>query len=151
MAGCLKSSALVMLALWAGSANCFGQSDASLPDPMRPPTAAGDFAPAANVSSEGMPATSNGLQTIILGRGRKPMAVINGVTVGLGDKVGEARLVKLSETQAVLQGPGGKETLYLTPGIERLGSQKLKQSGDSRHGVVEKTQREPNLERRHAP
>ena len=110
---------------------------------MRPPAAAGETAPAASTGSEGMPATSNGLQTIILGRGRKPMAVINGIAVGLGDKVGEARLVKLSETQAVLQGPGGKETLYLTPGVERTGSLKLKHSGDPKHGVVEKTLREP--------
>jgi MSHA biogenesis protein MshK len=143
MAGRLKSAALAMLALLAGAANCFGQSDTSLPDPMRPPAAAGETAPAASTGSEGMPATSNGLQTIILGRGRKPMAVINGIAVGLGDKVGEARLVKLSETQAVLQGPGGKETLYLTPGVERTGSLKLKQSGDPKHGVVEKTLREP--------
>jgi MSHA biogenesis protein MshK len=143
MAGRLKSAALGMLAMLAGAANCFGQSDASLPDPMRPPVAAGETAPTANANSEGMPATTNGLQTIILGRGRKPMAVINGIAVGLGDKVGEARLVKLSETQAVLQGPGGKETLYLTPGVERMGSLKLKQSGDPKHGVVEKTLREP--------
>ncbi|MFA7278506.1 MAG: hypothetical protein WC100_00250 [Sterolibacterium sp.] len=143
MAGRLKSSALVMLALLVGAENCFGQSDSSLPDPMRPPVAAGDSIPAANANSEEMPATPNGLQTIILGRGRKPMAVINGIAVGLGDKVGEARLVKLSETQAVLQGPGGKETLYLTPGVERIGSLKPKQSGDPKHGVVEKTRREP--------
>lgn len=143
MVGRLKLSAFVMLAFLAGAANCFGQSDASLPDPMRPPQPAGDSAPAASTGSEGVPAAPSGLQTIILGRGRKPMAVINGVAVGLGDKVGEARLVKLSETQAVLQGPGGKETLYLTPGVERMGSLKHRQSGDPKHGVVEKTQREP--------
>lgn len=85
---------------------------------MRPPIVAAESAPA---SSEGLPPPS-GLQTIITGKGRKPMAIINGIAVGIGDKVGEDRLVKLSETQAVLQGPGGREILYLTPGVEKMDS-----------------------------
>jgi len=91
----------------------YGQSDATLADPMRPPASVSEpvSAGAPNV------AAPNGLQTIIVGRGHKPMAVINGMMVGLGDKVGEATLVKLSESEAVLQGPAGREVLQLLPGV----------------------------------
>jgi len=116
----------VMLVLFTGAASCcFGQGDSSLSDPTRPPTVAIESAPA---SSEGVPPPS-GLQTIILGKGHKPMAVINGVTVEVGDKVGEARLVKLSETQAVLQGPNGREILYLMPGVEKMGTPLMHKPG----------------------
>ena len=92
------------------------QSDATLADPTRPPaTAASEPVPA---GATNLPAPS-GLQTIIVGRGHKPMAVINGVMLGLGDKLGEATLVKLSESEAVLQGPAGREVLQLLPGVAK--------------------------------
>jgi len=140
MAGRLKLLAAAIPAVLAFPASCFGQSDISLSDPTRPPPVAVEAAPA--TSAEGTPPPSGGLQTIILGRGRKPMAVINGITVGLGDKVGESRLVKLSETQAVLQGPGGREILYLTPGVERMESLKLKPGGEQKRATG-RTQHEP--------
>jgi MSHA biogenesis protein MshK len=49
----------------------------------------------------------------------KPTAVIGGQVVPLGGFVGEARLVRLSETEAVLEGPEGIERLYLTPDVEK--------------------------------
>jgi len=92
-----------------------GQSDATLADPTRPPASVSEPVPAGapNVTPSG------GLQTIIVGRGRKPMALINGMMVGLGDKVGEATLVKISESEAVLQGPAGREVLQLLPGVAK--------------------------------
>ena len=51
-------------------------------------------------------------------RGR-PVAVIGGKTVVLGDRVGDARLVKLTEREAVLRGPEGTTRLYLTPQVEQ--------------------------------
>ena len=117
----MSISAPVLLA--GGIGIGYGQSDSSLSDPTRPPMVAAD--PAAP-SNESIPPPS-GLQTVILGKGHRPMAVINGVTVGLGDKIGEAVLVKLTESEAVLQGPGGKETLYLTPDVKKINSPDPKQ------------------------
>jgi MSHA biogenesis protein MshK len=93
----------------------WAQSDASLADPTRPPVTASEPVASGAVDA----AAPSGLQTIIIGRGRKPMAVINGIMVGLGDKIGEATLVKLSESEAVLLGPAGREVLQLLPGVAK--------------------------------
>ncbi|MFA6312361.1 MAG: hypothetical protein WCV99_09710 [Sterolibacterium sp.] len=91
----------------------WGQKDAALPDPTRPPVTSAEPVAA---GAESAPPPS-GLQTVILGRGQKPMAVINGTMVELGGKVGDATLVKLTESEAVLQGPAGKQVLHLLPGL----------------------------------
>lgn len=119
MVGRLKFSLrlLPIAAVLVGAGN-FGhaQSDSLLSDPTRPPLT---IVEPETTSGEGFP-PSSGLQTVILGKGRKPMAVINGMTVELGDKVGDATLVKISESEVVLRGPSGKETLFLTPGVEKV-------------------------------
>lgn len=124
MAGCLKCNSchpivLACLLGWVGYASA--QGGRSLPDPTRPPAATnGDPASA----SADVAAAPSGLQTIILGKGHKPMAVINGVIMELGDKLGDATLVKLTETEAVLQGPSGREVLNLLPGlVKRSGAE----------------------------
>ncbi len=92
----------------------------SLPDPTRPPAILAEPAPAdEGKSDKAEKAAPAGLQTVIMRKGEKPLAVINGQTVQLGGMVGEARLVKLNESEAVLQGPNGMEMLHLTPGVER--------------------------------
>jgi len=85
---------------------------ASSADPTRPPAAMLDPSPsnAAEVSS--------GLQTVIVRKKGRSLAVINGQTVELGGKVGDARLVKINESQVELQGPGGKEIMRLTPTVD---------------------------------
>lgn len=117
-----------------------GQSDASLPDPTRPPMAVSEPVAA---SPEGGALPPSGLQTIILGKGHQPMAVINGVTIQLGGKVGDATLVRLSESEAVLQGPSGREILYLTPGVEKVDSLGSRQGEklDQGHGSATGRQR----------
>jgi len=90
------------------------QTDASLPDPTRPPPTANETAA---TGAQPAPSPDGGLQTIILAKGHKPRAVINGVMLELGDKLGDATLVKLNESEAVLQGPAGREVLYLLPGM----------------------------------
>ena len=127
MVGRLKFSPglLPLAAVLLGASNFgYAQSDSSLSDPTRPPLT---IVEPETTSAEGFPPPS-GLQTVILGKGRKPMAVINGVTVELGDKVGDATLVKISESEVVLRGPAGKETLFLTPGVEKINSLSPKQS-----------------------
>ena len=105
----------------------YGQD--SLPDPTRPPV----IIEAAPATPEVVP-LSGGLQTIILRKGKKSMAVINGVTVAIGDKVGDATLVKLTESEAILQGPAGRDVMYLTPGVEKKGSLPLKPSSGAEKG-----------------
>ena len=127
MVGCLKFllRRLPMTALLAGAVGLgYAQSDSLLSDPTRPPMT---VAEPVTTNPEGVPPPS-GLQTVILRKGHKPMAVINGMTVELGDKVGEATLVKISESEVVLHGPAGNETLHLTPGVEKMNSLNPKRS-----------------------
>lgn len=84
-----------------------------LVDPTRPPAAVAAPGPA---SAEAPPATQ--LQSILISS-RRRLAVINGNTVALGDKVGEARVVKISETEVVLQTGEETEVLKMYPGIEK--------------------------------
>jgi hypothetical protein len=95
---------------------------AQLADPTRPAIDTGSAAPS------GMAAASAtaGLQSIIQRQSGKPAALINGVVVELGGKVGEARLVKIGEDFVVLRGSMGNETLRLTPGIEKKAVRKEK-------------------------
>lgn len=85
-----------------------------LPDPTRPGSAVDQ--PATMTSGE---ATGTGLQTIIRRIGAKPAAVINGEYVQLGGRIGDARLVKVSEDSVVLQTPTGREELKLLPSVEK--------------------------------
>ncbi len=55
------------------------------------------------------------LQSVLLGHGRRPAAVINGELVMVGDRIGAGRLVRLDEHRAVLLGTEGETTLLLTP------------------------------------
>jgi hypothetical protein len=98
-----KRHTLLLLAL-AGVAHAQG-----LPDPTRPP-----------VLVEGEPAATtapSGLQSIIRRDKGRSAAVINGQYVEVGGKVGDARLERIGEDFVVLRSAGGRETMYLTPGI----------------------------------
>lgn len=85
----------------------------ALADPTRPPTSV--------ASDPAMAGSETGpvLQSVIMPKKGKPVAIIGGQQVSLGGKYGDSRLISLSEREAVLQGPGGIERLLLTPGIEK--------------------------------
>lgn len=128
MAGGLKMSLVcsrfaVALAIPGGMA--YAEDRGPLPDPTRPPVQI-EAAPAATQSSTDPKAPSAGLQTIVLRKGGKSIAVINGEAVRIGGKIGDATLVELTETHAVLKGPAGKQLLFLTPGVERVSSSPAK-------------------------
>lgn len=114
MAGGLKPllRLLPVMAMAGVAGPGYGQGGATLVDPTRPPALV-EPAPEGAATTT----TQSGLQAVILREGRKPIAVINGVQVELGGKLGDATLVKLNESEAVLQGPAGRETLWLTPGV----------------------------------
>lgn len=86
-----------------------------LPDPTRPPEAA----LAAPADAASAPSDALQLQSVLIGHGRTPAAVINGELVLLGGKVRDARLVRLTEHSAVLKGPQGTTTLALLPALAR--------------------------------
>jgi hypothetical protein len=60
------------------------------------------------------------LQSILLSTTRKA-ATISGQTVMLGGKYGEARLVKLTPSDAVLRSAEGLQVLKLFPDVEKKG------------------------------
>ena len=105
---CLRSSVFCLLM----SVLCPLAAE-SLPDPTRPP--AEISAPAAG--GQTAISVNNGLQSIIISPSRRA-AIINGQTVELGAKYGNARLVEVSERGVVLEGKQGKQTLALFPGVQ---------------------------------
>lgn len=97
---------------------CFSAvAQAQMADPTRPPAAmlamGGDASPGAEA------AAVSRLQSVLLPQGGRPVAVIGGKTVALGDSIGGAKLVRLNEREAVLQGADGVTHLYLTPDVEK--------------------------------
>jgi len=64
------------------------------------------------------------LQSVLIPKKGRPVAVIGGQQVRLGENYGESRLVRLSEREAVLEGPSGTERLSLTPGVEKIAIRK---------------------------
>jgi len=111
MAGDLKRSFLGLATLTAvGLATA---AEPPLADPTQPPSgitaADGSFVGAAGF----------GLTSVFLPVRGRPVAVIDGQVVPLGGSVRGARLTFVSERQAVLEGPGGIERLYLTPDVDK--------------------------------
>jgi len=80
------------------------------------------------------------LQSIILSATRKA-AMISGQTVILGEKFGEARLVNLTPSEAVLRTGEGLQVLKLFPDVEKKErlvpqDEDMKQSGKKKRGAV---------------
>jgi MSHA biogenesis protein MshK len=55
---------------------------------------------------------------VLISPGRK-LAVIDGRTVTLGERVGDATVVAIAPAQVILQRGGSYQTLKLHPGIEK--------------------------------
>ena len=98
----------------------FGGAYAQVPDPTRPPAAA--MEPEA-AGGPAMPVES-GVQTVILRPGGKSAAVIDGKYVSVGDMVGDKRVQKISESEVILKGPGGREVIKVMPAIEKVPANK---------------------------
>lgn len=86
----------------------------TLADPTRPPAY---IAGASGAVASGVP-TGPVLQSVLISPGRKS-AIISGVQVALGERYGEARLTRLTEDEAVLEGPQGRTVLKLVPKVEK--------------------------------
>ncbi|MGB8518434.1 MAG: hypothetical protein WCD45_11185 [Gallionella sp.] len=81
-------------------------------DPTRPPAAI--FAPEEGGDAAAKKAT--GLQTIIISQQRRA-AIIDGVTVELGGKHGDSKLIEVNPGNVVLLGARGKQVLTLFPTV----------------------------------
>lgn len=108
----MKALLLSLAMLLTTSAGAVDVSPA-FDDPTRPP--AGVVGPDGSAGASG----SIGLTSVMLPKKGKAAAVIDGQVVEIGGKVRDARLVRVSETSAVLEGPDGIERLYLTPDVEK--------------------------------
>lgn len=95
--------------LWAQAA---GAEGGALSDPTRPPNAS-----LAVEAGEGGAASAQ-LQSVLIAPGRT-FAVINGETVRLGARYGEARVIRITEAVVVLRYSDRDETLELLPGIQK--------------------------------
>lgn len=94
----------------ASAASAWAQA---LGDPTRP-----SAPPAGGETQAASAAPASRLQSVLMSRGRK-VALIDGVEVALGGKVGEATLVRMSDSEVVLEKDGEKEVLKLIPQAER--------------------------------
>jgi len=112
---CDLISLLLTLSLGVGSAL------AQVPDPMRPPAGA-LTTPEASVGTAAP--VASGVQTVILRSAGKSAAVINGQYVEVGDKLGDKRVLKISESEVVLTGGAGREVIRLTPSAEKVPTRK---------------------------
>ncbi len=100
----------VYAALWLLAALPAGAQLAS--DPTRPP-------PAILLNTPGMDVQAGSplLQSVMIGAGGRS-AIIGGELVKLGGKYGDAKVVKITETEVVLRSSAGTETLHLYAGVE---------------------------------
>jgi len=83
-------------------------------DPTRPPT----VAPSPQATAERAAPPGPLLQSVLLAPGRK-IAVINGEPIALGEKLGEATLVRITETEVVLKHGREMRVLKLYPSVEK--------------------------------
>ena len=84
-------------------------------DPTRPPTVTLADESAVGEAGEGaMPV----LQSILISPSRR-QAIISGKTVTVGEKVGDAKIVRITENTVILRNGRELQTLKLFPGIEK--------------------------------
>jgi MSHA biogenesis protein MshK len=84
----------------------------NLPDPTMPST--GGYV----AQSRATVASGPTLQSVMISPSRR-VAVISGQAVKLGEKYGDSQVVKITESEVVLQNESGSQTLRLYPGVEK--------------------------------
>ena len=83
-------------------------------DPTRPPVGFGTGA----TDTEGDTGGGIRLQSVMISPTHSA-AIINGVTVRLGEKYGDAVLVRVAESEVVLRSGGAQQVLKIHPGVEK--------------------------------
>ena len=100
-------------------------------DPTRPPTGYATEGPDAEGTSDG--GSGMTLQSVLISPTQKA-AIISGVMVKLGDKYGDAVLVKVAETEVVLKSGTASQVLKLYPGVEKREIASGGEKGAARRG-----------------
>lgn len=96
---------------------------APFPDPTRPPGAT-----QAGPSGGGAEAPALRLESVLIAPDRR-IAVINGQAVRVGQKVGDARVVRITETEVALREGAATQVLKLFPAAERHPAGRLQKGG----------------------
>jgi MSHA biogenesis protein MshK len=112
----MKQSAcrhLFGLALLLAATTVLAQGAGGFSDPTRPPGAG-----AMSQGAQDEPPAGRQLQSVLLSGGRK-LAIIDGTMVQLGGMLGDARVVKISETEVVLKNGEELETLRMYPSVDK--------------------------------
>ncbi len=111
----------------------------SLPDPTRPA-----IEPGGGMGTESAGAATQaaprGLQTIIISPGYRA-AIINGVTVPQGGKLGDSTVVEVRESSVVLQSGRGRRVLELFPKV----NMKMSGQAEQKNSSPEKASGQPGL------
>lgn len=94
-----------------------GVAAQELTDPTRPAATLEASEPSADAEARAEQNQTQGLRLIIIQKDRRA-AIIDGRTIELGGKVGDARLVEVSEGSVVLQGARGKQVMTLFPHVK---------------------------------
>ena len=102
-----RAAVLLIAAIASAAAHA-----APFADPTRPPSAGADAGPG------GQAAAGPRLESVLIAPDRR-IAVISGQPVTLGGKFGDARVVRISESEVVLQNGDQRETLKLFPEVEK--------------------------------
>lgn len=93
-----------------------------LPDPTRPPAIIVMPTIAESSAADNQPAR---LRSIIISKTRRA-AIIDGETVELGGKHGDARLVEVNEGGVVLKSAQGRQVLTLFPDVKMISRKEVK-------------------------
>lgn len=104
----------ICVALAAGFGGAGGAWAQIVTDPTRPPGAYATGDPDAGSDVGGGPV----LQSVMISPTRKA-AIISGEMVGLGEKYGDAVLVKIAENEVVLKSGDALQVLRMYPGVEK--------------------------------
>lgn len=89
-------------------------SSQSLSDPTRPPASLRN----GQEGNSQLMTSGPVLQSVLVSPVRN-VAIISGLTVRTGEKFGDARVTKITESEVTLSGSNGVQTLKLFPGVEK--------------------------------
>ncbi|WP_235548476.1 general secretion pathway protein GspB [Noviherbaspirillum sp. Root189] len=112
-----KIKTVTMAAIYLMATQAMNAGAQALPDPTRPPAALQKD----ERETENVPAAPE-LQSVLISPKRR-VATINGQIVHVGDKVGEAQVVKITENEVVLRNGKESRTLKLLPQVQRRSGQ----------------------------
>lgn len=110
----LLARAFAVCILSSACGGITGAAESAPVDPTRPPSYAGDAA------GGGTPGQVRVVQSVLIAPGRTN-AVIDGVTVRVGSRVGDAKVVKIDESGVILSTGGKLESLRLFPFAQKTG------------------------------